>query len=163
MASEHSMDIVSEFDRQELVNAVDIANREIANRYDLKGTNSKIELTDEGITLLASDEYKITALYDILTSKAIKRGLSLKIFDPQKMEAAFGGSARQKILLRQGLTAEQAKSLNKKIREQFPKVRVQIQGDAVRVFSKSIDELQGTIAAIKSLDFEAPLQTTNYR
>ncbi len=163
MASESSFDIVSEFDHQELVNAIDIALREITNRFDLKGTNSKIELEEDKIKLTSSDDYKVKALYDILQSKAVKRGLSLKIFDPQKIESALGGTAKQEILLKQGLNAEQAKEINKKIREQYPKVRVQIQGDAVRVFAKARDELQAVIGFLKQLDYKMPLQFTNYR
>lgn len=163
MAKENSFDVVSEFDYQELVNACDIARREIATRYDLKDAKCEIELEKDKIILAAPDDFKLEAIWDILQSKAIKRGLSLKIFDRQKIEAASLGSARQSVLLRQGLTSEQAKQLNKKIREHFPKVKVQIQGEELRVTSKSIDELQAVIAHVKGMDFESPLQCTNYR
>jgi cyclic-di-GMP-binding protein len=163
MAKESSFDVVSEFDYQELVNAVDTAEREIANRFDLKGTKCDITLEKEKIILECPDDYKLRAVYDILQSKAIKRGLSLKIFDPQKVQQASGNSVRQDITLRQGLNAEQAKGVSKKIRDAYPKAKVQIQGDTLRVFSKSIDELQGVIAVVRAMDFEAPLQCINYR
>jgi cyclic-di-GMP-binding protein len=163
MAKESSFDIVSEFDHQELVNAVDIARREIANRYDFKGTKNEILLEKEKITLECADDYKLRAVFDILQSKAIKRGLSLKIFDPQKVEQASGNTVRQEINLRQSLTSEQCHILNKKVREAFPKVHPQIQGDTVRVVSKSLDELQSVIQWLRGLEFEAPLQAINYR
>lgn len=163
MAKENSFDIVSEFDYQELVNAVDIAKREITTRYDLKDAKIEITLEKEQLVLACPSDFTLKAVYEILQAKSIKRGLSLKIFDPQKIEPATMGTVRQTILFRKGLTAEQAKKLGKQIREQLPKVKIQIQGEALRVNSKSIDELQEVIALVKSLDFEAPLQCENYR
>lgn len=163
MASDYSFDVVSEFDKQELVNAIDISRREISNRYDLKDTKSEIEYKEDSIFLTAPDDYKVKAIFDILQSKSIKRGLSIKIFDTQKLEAAFGGTCKQEIKLRNGLKSDQAKLLNKKIRERFPKVKIQIQGESVRVFHKSKDGLQEVIAFLKELDYENPLQFINFR
>ncbi|HDS11780.1 MAG TPA: YajQ family cyclic di-GMP-binding protein [Candidatus Wirthbacteria bacterium] len=161
--ADSSFDIVSEFDRQELVNAIDIAKKELVNRYDFKNVKTEIRLEEDRVIIQTQDEYKLAAVYDILQSKVIKRGLSLKIFDPQKVESAAGSSVRQALLLRQSLTADQCRELNKTIRKQFPKIKVQIQGDTLRVSDKSKDVLQGIIQFCKNLDFAAPLVFKNYR
>lgn len=163
MAGESSFDLVSDFDQQELVNAIDQARREIATRYDFKGSKVSFELGKEAITLSADDEYRAGAAKDLLETKAVRRGLSLKIFDWGKLEPASGGTVRQEIRLKRGLTSEQAKELSKRIREQFPKTKPVIQGDAVRVSAKSKDELQAVIADLKALDYPVALQFTNYR
>jgi hypothetical protein len=163
MAGESSFDVVSDFDQQELVNALDQARREIATRYDFKSSKVAFELGKEGITLTADDEYRAGAAKDLLESKAVRRGLSLKIFDWGKIEPAAGSTVRQHIGLKRGLTSEQAKELSKRIRESFPKSKPVIQGDAVRVSAKSKDELQAVIADLKSLDYPVALQFTNYR
>jgi len=163
MAGESSFDVVSEFDQQELVNALDQVRREIATRYDFKGSHCTLELGKAEITLQADDEFRAKAVRDLVESKAVRRGLSLKVFDWGKLETAAGGSVRQAIGLRRGLTSEQAKELSKTIRDGFPKVKPVIQGDALRVSAKSKDELQAVINRLRSLDYPVALQFTNYR
>jgi hypothetical protein len=163
VASDSSFDVVSDFDQQELVNALDQARREIATRYDFKGSKVAFELGKEAITLTADDEYRAGAAKDLLETKAIRRGLSLKIFDFGRIEPASGGTVRQEIKLRRGLTSDQAKELAKRIRDQYPKVKPVIQGDAVRVSAKSKDELQAVIGDLRALDYPVALQFTNYR
>jgi uncharacterized protein YajQ (UPF0234 family) len=163
MAGESSFDVVSDFDQQELVNALDQARREIATRYDFKGSKVAFELGKDAITLTADDEYRAGAAKDLLESKAVRRGLSLKIFDWGRIEPAGGGTVRQEIGLKRGLTSEQAKEISKHIRERFPKTKPTIQGDAVRVSAKSKDDLQAVIADLKALDYPVALQYTNYR
>jgi cyclic-di-GMP-binding protein len=163
MAGESTFDVVSDFDQQELVNALDQARREIATRYDFKGSRVALELGKDQITLTADDEYRATAAKDLLESKAVRRGLSLKIFDWGRVEPAGGGTVRQEIGLKRGLTSEQAKELSKEIRDHFPKTKPTIQGDAVRVSAKSKDDLQAVIAHLKALDYPVALQFTNYR
>jgi uncharacterized protein YajQ (UPF0234 family) len=163
MAGESSFDVVSDFDQQELVNALDQVRREIATRYDFKGSRSTLELGKAEITLQADDEFRAKAVRDLVESKAVRRGLSLKIFDWGKLETAAGGSVRQTIGLKRGLTSEQAKELSKRIRDGFPKVKPVIQGDALRVTAKSKDELQAVISDLRALEYPVALQFTNYR
>jgi uncharacterized protein YajQ (UPF0234 family) len=163
MAGESSFDVVSDFDQQELVNALDQVRREIATRYDFKGSKAGFELGKEAITLTADDEFRAAAAKDLLESKAVRRGLSLKIFGWGRLEPASGGTVRQEITLKRGLTSEQAKDLSKRIRDGFPKTKPVIQGDAVRVSAKSKDELQAVIADLRALDYPVALQFTNYR
>jgi len=165
MAGEVSFDIVSDFDRQELVNALDQVRREIMTRYDFKGTTAELELGKEEITLLADDEFRAAAVKDLLESKAIRRGLSLKIFEWDKIEPAGGNKVRQRIGLRRGLPEDLAKKISKLIREEFPKTKSQIQGDAVRVSGKSKDELQKVIARLRQEGegYPVALQFQNYR
>jgi uncharacterized protein YajQ (UPF0234 family) len=161
--ADSTFDLVSDFDQQELVNALDQVRREVATRYDFKGSRVSLELGKSSITLLADDEYRAAAVKDLLETKAVRRGLSLKVFDWGRPEPAAGGTVRQEIALRRGLTTEQAKELSKLIRERFPKVKPSIQGDAVRVAGKSRDELQAVIAALRELDYPVALQFQNYR
>ena len=163
MASTSSFDIVSDFDRQELVNAIDQALREIKSRYDLKDTNTTLELGDTGITVNTDSEFTLDAVMSILQTKAAKRNLSLKIFDPGKVESASGNRVRQEIALKKGISQELGKKISKLIRDEFKKVQASIQGDLVRVSSKSKDDLQQVIQRLKQEDFPAPLQFTNYR
>jgi cyclic-di-GMP-binding protein len=163
MAGESSFDVVSDFDHQELVNAVDQARREIATRYDFKGSKVGFELGKDAITLTADDEYRAGAAKDLLESKAVRRGLSLKIFDWGRVEPAGGGTVRQTIGLKRGLSSDQAKELSKRIRDGFPKTKPVIQGDAVRVSAKSKDDLQAVISDLRALDYPVALQFTNYR
>jgi cyclic-di-GMP-binding protein len=163
MASDSSFDVVSDFDQQELVNALDQARREITTRYDFKGSKVAFELGKEAIVLTADDEYRAGAAKDLLESKAVRRGLSLKIFDWGKVEPAGGNKVRQEIKLRRGLPEDLAKRITKLIRDEFPKAKSQIQGDAVRVTSKSKDELQKVITRLRELDDAVPLQFQNYR
>jgi uncharacterized protein YajQ (UPF0234 family) len=163
MAGESSFDVVSDFDQQELVNALDQVRREIATRFDFKGSRCTLELGKAEITLTADDDFRAKAVRDLVESKAVRRGLSLKVFDWGKLEPAAGGTVRQQIALKRGLTSDQAKELSKQIRDRFPKVKPIIQGDAVRVTGKSKDELQGVIAHLRGLDYPVALQFTNYR
>jgi cyclic-di-GMP-binding protein len=161
--ADSSFDVVSDFDQQELVNALDQVRREVATRYDFKGSKVSLELGKIEITLLADDEFRASSVKDLLESKAVRRGLSLKVFDWGKLEPAAGGTVRQHIGLRRGLTSEQAKELSKVIRERFPKVKPTIQGDAVRVSGKSKDDLQAVIGHLRGLDYPVALQFINYR
>ncbi|MBF6612665.1 MAG: YajQ family cyclic di-GMP-binding protein [Chloroflexi bacterium] len=165
MADTSSFDVVSDFNRQELVNTVDQTLRDVHTRYDLKESKTEIALEDKSITVTSDSEYHLTAIKDLLQSKAIKRGLSLKVFKFGKVEPASGGRYRQVIDLQKGLSDDLAKSLNKEIKTSFPKVQSQIQGDALRVTAKSKDELQKVIQLLRSKEEELPvaLQFTNYR
>ncbi len=163
MAGDCSFDIVSQFDEQELVNAVDQTRREVQTRYDLKDTKTEISLNKENVTILTDSALSLKSVRDILETKAVRRGLSLKIFKPGKEEPAAGSRVRQVIDLQQGLTQELAKEISKYIRDNNPKVRPQIQGDAVRVVAKSRDELQAVIALLKQKDYPVALQFINYR
>ena len=166
MAKDASFDIVSDFDKQELVNAIDQVKRELTTRFDLKDSNSNIEIVeDKSILITTNDEMKLKNIYDILQSKLVKRNLSLKILDPQKMENALGGNVKQEIKLKKGLSTELAKKITGYIKDTKIKVQASIQGDSVRVSGKSRDDLQDVIKLIKSKEDEidAPLQYTNYR
>lgn len=163
MAQEHSFDVVSDFDRQELVNAVDQARREIATRYDFKGATAEIELEREELVLLADSDMRLGAILDVVTSKVHRRGIDLKVLDPQKPQPAARGAVRQAVRLRRGLDDDQARELSKRIRAEHPRVQVRIQGDQLRVSSKDKDALQTVIASLRAMDYEAPLQFTNRR
>ncbi|MBD1836309.1 YajQ family cyclic di-GMP-binding protein [Cyanobacteria bacterium FACHB-472] len=163
MAATYSFDIVSDFDRQELVNAVDQTEREIKSRFDLKDTQTTIELGEEAITVNTDSEFTLDAVHTILQTKAAKRNLSLKIFDYGKAESASGNRVRQEIKLRKGISQEIAKQITKLIRDEFKKIQGSIQGDSVRVSAKSKDELQQIIQRLKQEDLPVALQFTNYR
>jgi len=135
----------------------------VATRFDFKNAKVSIELGKAEITLHADDEFRASAVKDLIQSKAVRRGLSLKIFEWGTLQPAAGGTVRQQIGLKRGLSADQAKELSKLIRERFPKLKPQIQGDAVRVSGKSRDELQAVIAHLKGMDYPVALQFTNYR
>lgn len=145
------------------MNALDQTRREVQTRYDLKDTKTEILYSKETVTIVTENEFVLKSVRDILESKAIRRGLSLKIFKPGKEENAAGGRVRQVIQLQQGISQELAKSISKQIRDNFPKARPQVQGDAVRVTAKSRDELQGVIAFLKQKDYPVALQFINYR
>jgi uncharacterized protein YajQ (UPF0234 family) len=163
MPQEFSFDVVSDFDHQELVNAVDQARREIGTRYDFKNLTADIELEKEQITLLTEGDMQLRAMVDVLKSKFHKRNLDLKILDLQKPENAAKGNVRQVIKLRRGINDELAKKLQKQIRTDHPKVQVRIQGDQLRVNGKDKDALQAVIATLREADLDVPLQFTNYR
>lgn len=163
MASTYSFDIVSDFDYQELVNAVDQTNRDIISRYDLKDTKTTLELGKETITINTDSEFTLDAVHTILQTRAAKRQLSLKIFDYGKVESASGNRVRQEIKLKKGISQEIAKQISKLIRDEFKKVQASIQGDAVRVSAKVKDDLQTVIQRLKQEDFPVALQFTNYR
>ncbi len=163
MGKDASFDIVSEFDFQELDNAINQTKKEIITRYDFKGTKAEVNLTKESITLIAENDNRINAIVDILQSKAIKRGLSIKIFDYGKIEPSGGSMVKQVINLRQGINQDIAKSIVKEIKASGLKVQSQIQGDVVRVTAKNIDDLQKVITLLKEKDLNIPLQFVNYR
>jgi uncharacterized protein YajQ (UPF0234 family) len=164
MAGESSFDVVSEIDDQELRNALDQVRREVQQRYDFKGAFVELTQAPTELVLTADDEFRAKAVRDLVETKAVRRGLSLKIFDWGKMEPAGGNKVRQHIALRRGLSEDLARKLSKLLRDEFPKVvHSQIQGDALRVSGKNKDDLQRVIARLKDLDEPVPLQFTNYR
>jgi hypothetical protein len=163
MAGDSSFDVVSEFDDQEMRNALDQVRREVQQRYDFKGATFDLSQTKTELVLITDDEFRAKAIRDLIESKAVRRSLSLKIFDWGKVEPAGGNKVRQHIGLRRGLDEDLARKLSKLIRDEFPKVKAQVQGDALRVFAKNKDDLQRVIARLKELDEPVPLQFTNYR
>ena len=165
MPAESTFDIVSEFDRQELVNAVDQTQRDVRTRYDLKDSNTELVLGQKELTITADAELHLAAVRDIFETKALRRNLSLKIFKWGTIEEIGGMRVRQVATLQQGIPDDVAKKLQKLIRDQFPKIQPRIQGDALRIGSKSRDDLQGVIKLVKEHqdDFTVPLQFTNYR
>lgn len=166
MAKDCSFDIVSEFDKQELLNAVDQVKRELTSRFDLKNTNSEVELdADKTITITTTDDMKLRNIYDILQSKLVKRNLSIKILDPQPVENALGGNVRQIYKLKKGLTQELSKKIVADIKESKLKVQASIQGEQVRVSGKDKDDLQAIIKMLRDNadKYDYPLQFQNYR
>lgn len=166
MAKECSFDVVSEFDKQELVNAIDQVKRELTSRFDLKGSNSDVVLdSDKSITITTNDDMKLRNILDILQSKLVKRDLSIKILDPQTIENALGGNVRQVFNLKKGLTQDLAKKIVADIKNSKIKVQVAIQGDQVRVSGKDKDDLQAVIKLLRENEevYDIPLQFQNYR
>lgn len=165
MAADNSFDIVSKIDMQELNNAIQQALKEIHTRFDLRDSNSKIELAEKDTQLVLSskDDYKLKAVTDILQSKMVKRGISLKALTYGAIEPAAGGSVRQKVTLAQGISGDKAKDIVRVIKDSKLKVQAAIQGDTVRVTGKDRDTLQQVIALVKSKDFGIDTQFTNYR
>ena len=166
MAKDCSFDIVSEFDKQELVNAVDQVNRELNSRFDLKDSNSEVILdADKSVTITTSDDMKLRNIVDILQSKMIKRNLSIKILDAQAIENALGGRVRQVFNLKKGLNQELAKKIVADIKSTKLKVQASIQGEQVRVSGKDKDDLQSVIKMLREKDgeYDVPLQFQNYR
>ena len=159
-----SFDVVSEIDLQEVRNAVDQANREATTRFDFKGTNAAIDFSEKELTLSASTEDRLRALYQMLEEKLVKRSVSLKTLDPGKIEEASQGAARQKVALKAGITPEVGRQINKMIKEMGVKnLSSSIQGDQVRVTGKQRDDLQQAIAMFKGAELAVPLQFTNFR
>ena len=163
MSGEVSFDVVSEFDAMEMRNALDQVRRETAQRYDFRGATVALEQGKDELVLVTDDEFHASAVKDLILSKAVRRGLSLKVFEFGPVEPAGGNKVRQKIALRHGLPEDLAKRLQKLIRDEFPKVKSQIQGDAVRVSGKSKDDLQRVIVRLRGLDEDVELQFENYR
>ena len=164
MTAEFSFDIVSQIDQQELANALDQTRREIVSRYDFKGVLAEIEQEDGKLIIRVPDEYKLNAALDILKSKMLRRGLDLKILGEIKKENASGGTLKATIPLVEGISQDKAKLINKLIRDKLPKIKSSIQGDAIRVSSKSKDELQMVMQILQSSQqTNLPLQFTNYR
>jgi uncharacterized protein YajQ (UPF0234 family) len=165
MADEHSFDIVSRVDMQEVLNAVQQALKEISQRFDFKGSKSSIDLSKEKaeITLVADDDYKLKSLTEILKAKLVKRNVSLKALNFGKVEKAAGDTLRQLISLQQGLSPERAKDIAKLIKDTKLKVQAEIQKDQVRVRAKKIDDLQVIIKMLKEKDLDFHIEYINYR
>ncbi len=164
MADQFSFDVVSRVAIQEVKNAVDQTEKEVRQRFDLKGTKSEVRLEGESALIATSDdEYKLQAVLDILRTKLVKRGVSLKALDYASVEAALGGTVRQKITLQQGISSEKAKIISKSIRDTKLKVQAQIQGDELRIVGKNKDDLQKVIQHLRTGDFGIDLEFINYR
>jgi uncharacterized protein YajQ (UPF0234 family) len=166
-SGEFSFDVVSQFDRQELVNAVDQALREVRTRFDLKDSGSTIELEGNALKLHSASEMTLEAVRDVLLQKAVRRQLSPKIFDYGRVEEASKGTVRQTVTLREGLSQDLQKEITKLVRDRLPKLKSQVQGDAVRVTGKNKDDLQAAIKLLKAEEqarsWPVPLQFKNYR
>jgi hypothetical protein len=163
MADSFSFDVVSDFDRQELVNAVDQVRREVGQRYDLKDSATEISLEEASLTITTASDMTLEAVADVLRQKITKRNLSLKILDFQPPQPVGGNRVQQVVKLRKGLSQELAKKLSKQVRDQIKKVTVAIQGESLRVTGKSKDDLQQVIQLLKGEDLDVPLQFENYR
>jgi uncharacterized protein YajQ (UPF0234 family) len=163
VAGEVSFDVVSDFDEQELRNALDQVRREVQQRYDFKGAHVDVDQEKDKIVILTDSDMRAKALKDLIESKAVRRNLSLKIFDWGDVLPAGGNKVRQEIVLRRGLPDDLSRKLVKQIRDEFPKVQPRIQGDAIRVAGKSKDELQRVMTWLRGLDEAVPLQFENYR
>jgi uncharacterized protein YajQ (UPF0234 family) len=165
MPAESSFDIVSEYDTQEMVNAVDQTKREVQTRYDLKDTKTDIELSDKELIITTETEMHMTAIRDILLSKALRRNLSIKVFKMNDVQDVAGGRVKQVITLQKGLADDVAKKIQRFLKDKFPKVQGRIQGESIRVGSKSRDDLQLVISALREAadEFPVALQFNNYR
>ncbi|MGP7817945.1 YajQ family cyclic di-GMP-binding protein [Niallia sp. 01092] len=163
MAKESSFDIVSKVDMAEVANAIQIAKKEIQNRYDFKGSKSDITLDKEELVLVSDDEYKLEQLKDVLISKMIKRGIPIKNLDYSKVEGASGGTVRQRAKLVQGIDKDNAKIINMLIKNSGLKVKSQLQDDQIRVTAKSRDDLQSIIATVRESKITVDVQFVNYR
>ena len=163
MAKDCSFDVVSEVDMQEVDNAVNQTMKEIGQRFDFRGSKSDISLEEDKIKIIADDDYKLKSVIDILQTKAVKRGLSLKSFDYGKVEAATHGTVRQILTIKKGIAKEKGKEIVAAIKESKIKVQAQIMDDQVRVAGKDKDDLQKVITLLKQKDFDIDLQFINYR
>lgn len=165
MASDNSFDIVSKIEMQEVKNAIEQALKEVAQRFDFKGSKSDVKLEEKNNEIIVSsdDEYKLKSLVDILQAKLVKRGISLKALTYGKIESALGSTVRQSIKLQQGIPSEKAKEIVKSIKETRLKVQSQIQGDQLRVSGKNRDDLQSVIKLLRETDFGIDMQFINYR
>ncbi|MFL6246457.1 MAG: YajQ family cyclic di-GMP-binding protein [Thermoanaerobaculia bacterium] len=163
MAQEFSFDVVSKTDMQEVTNAIQQAQKELAQRFDFKGSKSSIELTGEELVLVSDDEGKLVSLKDILETKLVKRKVSLKALEYGKIEPAASGTVRQRAKIVQGIETEKAKAIVKAIKDAKIKVQASIQSDQVRVTGRSKDDLQRAMTLLRESDYGIPLQFTNYR
>jgi uncharacterized protein YajQ (UPF0234 family) len=165
VADQFSFDVVSEVNMQELKNALDQATKEIKQRFDFKDSKTEILLKEKEkeLVVISDDDYKLKAVQDIIKTKCVKRGVSLKAFTHGAVEPALSGTVRQVAKIQSGLASEKAKEISKAIKDSKLKVQAQIQGEQVRVLSKSKDELQSAIALLRGKDFGIDLQFTNYR
>lgn len=158
-----SFDVVSQVDRQEVDNAVNQTRKEVGQRYDFKGTKTAITLEPDHIQIISDDDFKVNAAVDILQSKLVRRGISLKALVYGKIEPAAGGLAKQSITVQQGIDTEKARRIVKIVKDSKLKVQSQIQGDQVRITGKKRDDLQAAIQLLKAQDLDLPLQFINYR
>ena len=163
MSKDSSFDIVSEADLEEVRNAVNLAQKEIATRYDFKKSISAVTLEGEELLLVSDDDGKLRSVVDLLQEKLVRRKVPLKALQYGKVEAALGGTVRQRVVINRGISDEKAKLLSKLLRHEFKKLKVSIQGDALRVFSPKKDELQAAIAFLREQDVGIPLQFINFR
>lgn len=163
MAKENSFDIVSKTDYAEVTNALNQTAKEVSQRFDFKGSKAKAELKDKDLELTAEDETRLRNMNDILQGKFVKRGISLKALDYQKIEPAAGGTVRQAVKIQQGIPIDKAKEIVKFIKDAKLKVQASIQGETVRVSGKDRDTLQDVIARLKAHDFGIDMQFDNYR
>lgn len=163
MAKENSFDIVSKTDYAEVANAINQTTKEVSQRFDFKGSRATVELQGKDLVLTAEDETKLRNMNDILQGKMVKRGISLKALDYQKVEPAAGGTVRQEVKIQQGIPTDKAKEVVKFIKDSKLKVQASIQGETVRVTGKDRDTLQEVIAALKNKDFGIDMKFDNYR
>jgi hypothetical protein len=163
MAQDFSFDVVSEVDRNEVRNAVNLAQKEIATRYDFKKSVSKVTLEGDDLVLVSDNDGKLRSVVDLLEEKLVRRKVPLKALQYGKVESALGGTVRQRVAVTHGISDDKAREVTKLLRQGFKKLRLQVQGDAVRVFSPKKDELQAAMQALRDHDFGIPLQFTNYR
>src|SRR6476661_6352743 len=163
MAKENSFDIVSKTDYAEITNAINQTTKEVSQRFDFKGSKATVELADKDLILSAEDDMKLRNMNDILQSKLVKRGISIKALDYQKIEPAAGGTVRQAVKIQQGIPIEKAKEVVKFIKDNKYKVQASIQGETVRITGKDRDTLQEVIAALKAKDFGIDMTFDNYR
>ena len=163
MAKENSFDIVSKTDYAEVANAINQTTKEVSQRFDFKGSKATVELQGKDLVLTAEDETKLRNMNDILQGKMVKRGISLKALDYQKVEPAAGGTVRQEVKIQQGIPTDKAKEVVKFIKDSKLKVQASIQGETVRVTGKDRDTLQEVIAALKNKDFGIDMKFDNYR
>jgi len=165
MAKDFSFDVVSDYDLAEVTNAVDQAQRELGTRYDFKGASAKLEFADgkTGVQIEGDSQNQLNSILDVLQSKLVKRGVSLKVLDTSKDPIQGGKEMRWSVAFKKGLDQDKAKQLTKAIRDAYPKAKTQIQGDSVRVSSTSKDDLQGVMALLRAKDLDFPLDFQNYR
>jgi uncharacterized protein YajQ (UPF0234 family) len=163
MAKESSFDVVSQVDMNEVRNAVNLAQKELRQRYDFKGSVSSVTLEGDALVLVSDNEGKLRSVIELLQEKLVRRKVPLKALQYGKIEAALGGTVRQRVAVNRGISEEKARAITRLLRQRFKKLKVSVQGDAVRVFSPSKDELQAVIQTLRDEDFGIPLQFINYR
>ena len=165
MAKDFSFDVVSDYDVAEVTNAVDQAQRELGQRFDFKGTAAKLEFADgkTGVNIEGETKNQLDAILDMLQSKLVKRGVSLKVLDTTKDPVQGGKEMRWSVAFKKGLDQDKAKQITKLIRDKYPKAKAQIQGEEVRVSSASKDDLQGVMTVLRAASFDFPLDFQNYR
>jgi len=163
MAQDNSFDIVSKVNLSEMDNAIQMSLKEISQRFDFKGSKTEIRRDNENLVVTSDDDYKLKSTLDILQGKLVKRGISLKALEYGKLESALGGTVRQEIKIKQGIAQDEAKDINRRIKEAGLKVQTQIQGDQIRVSAKKIDDLQAVMQLLRKAELKIELQFQNYR